>query len=106
MSNKCLKISDGGNTKNYTIINKTYKEKTDLLENIRLATNKINNDNLDNNTNNNDNNREAISSERISLEIANNNRPKKYKRKNRLKKENENFLDSLKSGSGFKIIPN
>ena len=82
-----FKIFDGGNTKNYTIINRTYKEKTDLLENIRLATNKINNDNLDNNINNNDNNREEISSERISLEIANNNRPKKYKRKNQLKKE-------------------
>ena len=91
-----LKIFDGRNIKNYTIINKNQKEKTDLLENIHLATstegithlatNKSNNDNLNNNINNTDNNREVISSERISLEIAKNNRPKKYKRKNQLKK--------------------
>ena len=99
-----LKIFDGGNIKNYTIINKNQKEKTDLLENIRIAPNETNNDNLNNKINNNDNNGDAINSERISLEIVKNNRPKKYKRKNQLKKEN--FLNSLKSGSGFKIIPN
>ena len=104
-----LKIFDGRNIKNYTIINKNQKEKTDLLENIRLTDNfekntqnKINNDKLNNNTKNNDNNGDVISTERINLEIAKNNRPKKYKRKNQLKKEN--FLNSLKSGSGFKII--
>ena len=34
-----LKIFDSGNIKNYTIINKNQKEKTDLLENIRLTDN-------------------------------------------------------------------
>ena len=66
-----LKIFDGGNIKNYTIINKKQKEKADLLENIRLidnfeknihlVENKINNDKLNNNTNNNDNNGDVIS---------------------------------------------
>ena len=107
-----LKIFDGGNIKNYTIINKNQKEKTDLLENIRLTdnfeknihlvANKINKYNSNNKTDNTDNNGDAINSERV--ELAKNNRPKKYKRKNQLKKENENFLNSLKSGSGFKII--
>ena len=64
--------------------------------------NKINNDNSNNKTDNTDNNGDAINSERV--ELAKNNRPKKYKRKNQLKKENENFLNSLKSGSAFKII--
>ena len=69
-----LKIFDGGNIKNYTIINKNQNEKTDLLENIRLTDNfekithlvdnKINNDNLNNNTDNNGN---SINSERDNL---------------------------------------
>jgi hypothetical protein len=81
-----------GNTKNYTILDKYESSKIELIQvqngpsdqDIALISNDYNNE----------------SKEKI---IIKNNRPKTY-RKKKLTKENQEFLSSLKTGSGFKII--
>lgn len=70
-----FKIFDDENTKNYTIINKSHKEKTDLLESTNLAPEIF--------KKKKNNNHKA--SETNILELTKNNRPKKYKKKNQLK---------------------
>jgi uncharacterized protein (UPF0218 family) len=64
-----------GNTKNYTVLNKN--DNADKIELIKVQ---------------NDNKETTI-------------KKKTYKKIKKLTKENEDFLNSLKTGSGFKIIP-
>jgi hypothetical protein len=67
-----------GNTKNYTVLNKN-----DNADKIELI--KVQNDSIEN--------KEPTI------------KKKTYKKNKKLTKENEEFLNSLKTGSGFKIIP-
>jgi hypothetical protein len=71
-----------GNTKNYTVLNKNYNDLK--IELIKVQTD--------------ENNNETPTIKQI--------KPRTYrKKKARLTKENQKFLNSLKTGSGFKIIP-
>ena len=71
-----------GNTKNYTVLNKN-----DNADKIELV--KIQNDNSENN----------------ESTVTKKTRPETYRKDKKLTKENEDFLNLLKTGSGFKIIP-
>ena len=80
-----------GNTKNYIIL-----DENDNDNKIELI--KIQNDEP--------NNESTVKSQGLDLKDLKQNKPKKSRKKKiELTKENQDFLNTLKTGSGFKIIP-